>query len=372
MANHTIFSIGKDLTPTAAVNNDLTPTANVDNNQTPTSMADDNLTPTSAMDNNVAPTSTVDNNLTPTSAVDYNVAPTSTVDNNRTPTSAVDYNVAPTATVDNNRTPTSDDNLTPTSAVDNNLTSSPTLSPTFRISARPRVYVVRRANLAAAHNLLEDNPPSADPNSSKTRQRTSAFPFLRLPPELRNQIYALALRNRAPTTTFSKFRVPALMHASRQLRREAIGFALAGTRTRVDVRSPFRVPAIDHLLRRGRPAAEPRLYAEAGDVAASAERVALAEREGLLFEDLEIGVLCYCCEKVRVGTFFISLRAGSRCEVRGQNCWKRNPELNRALVMMEKAIKRVVANVEAREGFVGFTFEDLLEIAECMDPGKWL
>lgn len=360
MANQTVFDIGKNLTPTAAVNNDLTPTANVDNNQTPTSMVDDNLTPTSTVDDNIAPTATVDNNQTPTSMADDNLTSTSTVDNN--------------ATVDNNRTSTSivDDNLTPTSAVDNNLTSSPTLSPTFRISARPRVYVVRRANLAAAHNLLEANPPSADPNPHNTRPRTSAFPFLRLPPELRNQIYALALRNRAPTTTFSKFRVPALLHASRQLRREAIGFALAGTRTRVDVRSPFRVPAIDHLLRRGRPAAEPRLYAEAGDVAASAERMALAEREGLMFEDLEIGVLCYCCEKVRVGTFFISLRAGSRCEVRGQNCWKRNPELNRALVMMEKAIKRVVANVEAREGFVGFTFEDLLEIAECMDPGKWL
>lgn len=153
--------------------------------------------------------------------------------------------------------------------------------------------------------------------------------------------------------------MPALLHASRQLRREALGLALAGKRARIDVRSSFRVPPIAHFMRAMRPVGGRKLYAQAGEVAVSAERKAWAEREGLVFKDVEIGVLCYSCERVRVGTFLIRVREGG-CEVRGQNGWTRNSEeLRRAFAVMEKA--------EARHGFVGSVFADSLKIAEYLN-----
>lgn len=319
-----------------------------------------NLTPTATVDNSINSATTVGNNATPASSVDESITPTSTVDNSLTPTSVDGSNLTPTAAIDNS--------LTPTSAATNNLTPGPTPTPTLRIGARTRIYLVRRANLAAAHNLLQASSPSDNPNRHKTRQRTSAFPFLRLPPELRNRIYALALPRPTPRLEFVDFRVPALLHASRQLRREALGLVVAGTRVRIDVRSSFCVPSAQEM--RAAVLAGRQFYGPAGQLALGAERKAWIEREELVFKDLQIGLLCYCCKRALVGGFVIRVREGG-CEVRVEEGWTRNlEELQKATAVMAKGVRRVVAKVEARQGFVGFGYGDLLEIAECLDIGK--
>ncbi|GAB7323295.1 hypothetical protein MBLNU13_g05771t1 [Cladosporium sp. NU13] len=78
---------------------------------------------------------------------------------------------------------------------------------------------------AALHNVQQGHDDSKL-SRRKTRYAKSRFPFLRLPPEVRNRVYKLALKS-SGRCDIKTFKLPPLLKVCQQIRNEASGLLTA-------------------------------------------------------------------------------------------------------------------------------------------------
>lgn len=217
----------------------------------------------------------------------------------------------------------------------------------------------RKIERAAQHNALQAQTLTAKRHA--TRSRATTFPFMRLPPELRNIVYTHALTTAKPPLGLAAFTVPPLLSTTRQLRAEALGFATQVNEFSVSVRCSWCAVGA-HAVSEEHP-----FYRETGKLALDGEREGWMEEHGVAFCDVKIGALCCCCEHTRLGEFQVRVKKGKfevsldlvgfvREEERVKACFEN----------VLKGMRKVVAEAEAREGFVGLTFGDLKKMAGCL------
>lgn len=223
--------------------------------------------------------------------------------------------------------------------------------------------------LAAAHNAqqaLLPSPTTSTTHRMTTRSRAAQFPLLRLPAELRNRIYTLALTSPADEAlALRELTIPPLLQTSRQLRREAMGLLTAVNEVEVVVRCSYCVVG-GHVAGSGRH----KFFNESGLLVLDDERRAWLEKGEGVFRRLEIEVLCCCCATTGLGIFRIQVGEGAKCAVECKVGLVREQEVfERVFEGIEGKVRAVLREAEGREGFVGLGLEDLEKVAACF---RWV
>ncbi|KAM0719112.1 hypothetical protein Q7P37_005017 [Cladosporium fusiforme] len=239
------------------------------------------------------------------------------------------------------------------------------------MSDRTKVKRNRTVARAAKHNADQAMNPQADGNNNnnnnqhriiRTRSRTAQFPLLRLPAELRNNIYAHALKSSSKIPLRS-LEIPPLLQVSQQLRREALGLLTSVNDIKLVVRCNYCVVgghvAGDKPLHK--------FYHSTGLLALDAARRAWMQAQDVVFRSLEIEVLCCCCDRTSIGVIGIRVPDGSgEFLVSFEPHTVRDPQgLEMFFDGVRTSFGEVLREAEGRTGVLGLRFGDLERIVGC-------
>lgn len=180
-----------------------------------------------------------------------------------------------------------------------NLTQSEVNSPVSEAMLKAKERKKCQTQTAAIHNA-QQNLDSSKPDRRVTRLRSSQFPFLRLPVEIRNKIYDLATKPEK-ALELNKLRIPKLPQACRQIRGEAMGSFTANNKVEFKLRSSC-------LLREKALTGPGHLYfPNIGSLPLHYHQMKWMQKEDVVFRHIEIDVLCACCPDTKIGYFVSSI-----------------------------------------------------------------
>lgn len=181
-----------------------------------------------------------------------------------------------------------------------NLTQAEVSNPISEAMLKAKEKKVRQTKAAALHNAAQ-NLDSSKPERRITRLRSSQFPFLRLPVEIRNKIYSLAVQSEK-ALELNKLRIPKLLQTCRQIRGEAMSSFTANNKVEFKLRST--------CLLREKALAGPghHYFPNIGSLPLQYPQMKWMQQEDVVFRHIEIDVLCACCPDTKIG-YFVSCLA---------------------------------------------------------------
>jgi len=195
-----------------------------------------------------------------------------------------------------------------------------------------------------------------------TRTRGKIFPLMKLPPELRNNIYRHAFLDSNPTSIdLSKVKLPPLLSISSEIRSEALSiFFYEGTFTTI-VRCNWCIrsrhwhgPLYIRYEKAGKIDLHPLLRGPNS-----------LSKKAIRFRRLEFRVICVCCDPgITIGV--VDLEVVGRTQT--VTLTMKNTKQAEATTALEKMVSMIEEEVEEageRRPFNGFTVQDVVNVGKC-------
>ena len=194
-----------------------------------------------------------------------------------------------------------------------------------------------------------------------TRSRAKYFRFMDLPPEIRSLIYTSAFHDSNEPLDLQNFKLSQLLSVSNVVRAESLPVFFSSVAFTASFRSNWCVRN-NHFH-----SSEYMRHHDSGILKLSPHLVDAERRlpqQAVRFHNVKFGINCVCCIKaVEIGN--LHLRVADRHPTFDAALTTSNAETKKVWPIFVKAVEGKVKQIGERQAFVGFTTEDLRDLAMC-------